>query len=114
MTFIQKQLVRLETQRDRLGLYLSDAKDINNKIAIERLIADIDFKLLGAIEKVNHNDGRFWDEILKGVNEVAEIKITWIYDTPVSLSYSEISLDSRKSLNQTTRKRPWRRRKGKW
>jgi hypothetical protein len=43
---LQKQLLRLETQRDRLGLYLSDAKDINDKIAIERLIADIDFKLL--------------------------------------------------------------------
>jgi len=62
---LQKQLLRFETQRDRLGLYLCDAKDINNKIAIERLIADIDFKLFGAIEKVNHNDGRFWDKIIK-------------------------------------------------
>jgi lipopolysaccharide assembly outer membrane protein LptD (OstA) len=56
---LQKQLLRLETQRDRLGLYLTDAKDINNKIAIERLIADIDFKLFAAIEKVNHNSSRF-------------------------------------------------------
>jgi hypothetical protein len=60
--------------RDRLCLYLSDAKDINSKIAIERLIADIDFKLIGAIEKINHNESRFWDKILKGVNKVAEIK----------------------------------------
>jgi hypothetical protein len=35
---LQKQLLRLETQRDRLALYLTDAKDINDKIAIERLI----------------------------------------------------------------------------
>src|SRR6266540_1392081 len=60
---LQKQLLRLETQRDRLGLYLCDAKGINTKIAIERLIADIDFKFIGAIEKVYHKEGRFWDEI---------------------------------------------------
>jgi hypothetical protein len=66
---LQKQLLRLETQRDRLGLYLCDTKDISNKIAIERLIADIDFKLIGAIEKVNHNTSKFWDEIIKGVNK---------------------------------------------
>lgn len=41
---IQKQLLRLETQRDRLGIYLADAKDVTTKIAIERLIANIDFK----------------------------------------------------------------------
>jgi len=71
---VEKQLLRLETQRDRLGLYLCDVKDVNTKIAIERLVADIDFKLIGAIEKVNHNSSRFWDELLKGVNKVAEIK----------------------------------------
>jgi len=46
---LQKQLVRLEMQRDRLSLYLCDARDLNNKIAIERLISDIDFKLIGVI-----------------------------------------------------------------
>ena len=69
---LQKQLLRLETQRDRLGLYLSNAKDINTKVSIERLISDIDFRLMGAIEKINHNESRFWDEILKGVNKVAD------------------------------------------
>jgi hypothetical protein len=96
---LQKQLVRLETQRDRLGLYLSDAKDINSKIAIERLIADIDFKLIGAIEKLNHNDGRFWDEIIKRVNKIAEDnKLNIRYTSLFELS--EISKDSRKSLNK--------------
>src|SRR5688572_17087027 len=42
---IEKQLVRLETQRDRLGLYLSEVKETNSKIPIERLISDIDFKV---------------------------------------------------------------------
>ena len=48
---IDKQLLRLETQRDRLGLYLSDTKDINSKITIERLISDIDFKVIALMER---------------------------------------------------------------
>jgi hypothetical protein len=96
---LEKQLLRLETQRDRLGLYLSDVKDINNKIAIERLIADIDFKLIGAIEKVNHNAGRFWDEIIKGVNKIAEIKKLDVRYTSL-FELHKISIDSRKSLNK--------------
>jgi hypothetical protein len=100
---LQKQLLRLETQRDRLGLYLSDAKDINNKIAIERLIADIDFKLIGAIEKVRHNSGRFWDEITKKVNKIAEVNKMDIRYTSI-FELREISIDSRKSLNQLMEK----------
>jgi len=96
---VEKQLLRLETQRDRLGLYLSDVKDVNAKIAIERLIADIDFKLIGAIEKVNHNSSRFWDEILKGVNKVAEIKNLDMRYTSL-FELHKISVDSRKSLNE--------------
>jgi hypothetical protein len=96
---LQKQLLRLETQRDRLGLYLCDAKDFSNKIAIERLIADIDFKLIGAIEKINHNEGRFWDEILKGVNKVAEIKKLDLRYTSL-FELHKISIGSRKSLNK--------------
>jgi hypothetical protein len=96
---LQKQLLRLETQRDRLGLYLSDAKDINDKIAIERLIADIDFKLLGAIEKVNHNIGRFWDEIIKEINRIAKEKKLDIRYTSL-FELHKISIDSRESLDK--------------
>jgi hypothetical protein len=96
---LQKQLVRLETQRDRLCLYLSDAKDINSKIAIERLITDIDYKLIGAIEKVRHNSGRFWDEITKKANKLAEANKLGIRYTSL-FELREISTDSRKSLNK--------------
>ncbi len=96
---VEKQLVRLETQRDRLGLYLCDVKDINSKISIERLIADVDFKLIGAIEKVNHNSSRFLDEILKGVNKMAEINNIRLRYTSL-FELQKISLDSRKSLDE--------------
>jgi hypothetical protein len=66
---LQKQLVILEAQRDRLVLYLSDANDINSKITTERLLADIDFKLIGVVERVGQNVVRYWDEIIKQVNK---------------------------------------------
>lgn len=96
---VQKQLLRLETQRDRLGIYLSDAKDISDKIAIERLIADIDFKLIGVIEKVNQNVFRFWEEIIKQINKVAENEKLDIRYTSL-FELRRISIDSRKSLNK--------------
>ena len=96
---IEKQLVRLETQRDRLGLYLCDVKDVNSKISIERLIADVDFKLIGAVEKVNHNSSRFWEEIIKNVNEVAELKKLNVRYTS-RFELQRISIESRKSLDE--------------
>jgi hypothetical protein len=98
---LQKQLVRLETQRDRLSLYLCDAEDVSSKIAIERLIADIDFKLIGAIEKLNHNIERFWEQIIKQLNKIAENeKIDTRYTSLFELR--KISMDSRKSLDKLT------------
>ncbi len=70
--YLEKQLVRLESQRDRLGTYLADSTDVNDKIAIERLIADIDFKLLGSVAKVEFGYLKFWDEVMKRVNSIAE------------------------------------------
>ena len=100
---IEKQLLRLETQRDRLGLYLCDAKGINNKIAIERLIADIDFKLIGAIERVNHNTRRFWDEIINRVNKIAEKENLKVRFTSLFELY-RISIDTREDLDKLREK----------
>ena len=96
---LQKQLVRFETQRDRLGLYLSNANDITSKIAIERLIADIDFKLIGAIEKLNHNVARFWEEIIKEINNIAENN-KWNTRYTSAFELRRISIESGKSLNK--------------
>jgi hypothetical protein len=96
---LQKQLLRLETQRNRLCLYLSDAKDNNNKIAIERLIADIDFKIIGAIEKLTQSIGKFWDDVIKEINRIAEDKKLDIRYTSL-FELCKISIDSRENLNK--------------
>jgi len=96
---LEKQLVRLETQRDRLGIYLSEAKNVTNKVAIERLIADIDFRLLTAVEKINHNTVQFYDEIIKAVNNIAENKKLDVRFTSL-FELRDISIKSRINLNK--------------
>ena len=80
-------------------MYLTDAKDVDTKISIERLIADIDFRVLTTVEKINHNTIRFWDEMIKGVNKVVEnnnldIRFTSLFEL------RKISIDSRISLDR--------------
>ena len=96
---LAKQLVRLATQRDRLGVYLTDAKDVTSKVIIERLIADIDFRVLSAVEKINHNTVQFYDQIIKAVNTIAENKKLDVRFTSL-FELREISIDSRINLNK--------------
>jgi hypothetical protein len=80
-------------------VYLSDAKDVTNKVTIERLIADIDFRVLTAVEKINHDTLQFYDEIIKAVNNIAENKKLDVRFTSL-FELREISIDSRISLNK--------------
>jgi len=96
---LEKQLIRLETQRDRLGIYLSDAKDVTNKVTIERLIADIDFRVLTVVEKINHNTIQFADAIIKAVNKIAENKKLDARFTTL-FELREISINSRVDLDK--------------
>jgi hypothetical protein len=100
---IEKQLVRLETQRDRLCIYLGDIKDITSKLTIERQITDIDFKVIGVIDKINQNIVQYWDEIIKHVNKIAK-------DEKLKLRYTSlfelyrISIDTRQDLDKLREK----------
>jgi polynucleotide 5'-kinase involved in rRNA processing len=96
---LEKQLVRLETQRDRLGIYLNDSKDVTNKVTIERLIADIDFRVLTSVEKINHNTIQFYDQIIKAVNNIAENKKLDVRFTSL-FELRDISIKSRINLNK--------------
>ena len=96
---VEKQLLRLETQRDRLGLYLFDAKDINSKLAVERLIAYIDFKVIGVIEKMDQNIVQHWNAVMEQVNKMAEKENLKTRFTSLFELY-RISIDTRKiSIN---------------
>ena len=77
----------------------SDAKDVTNNVTIERLIADINFRILSSVEKINHNTIRFWDEINNGLNKVAVNK-NWDVRFTNLFELREISMDSRISLDK--------------
>jgi hypothetical protein len=102
---IEKQLVRLETQRDRLCIYLGDAKDINSKITIERMIADIDFKVIGVIDKINQNMLQHWDLVIEHINKIAEKEKLKSRYTSLFELY-RISIDTRQDLD-TLREKAW-------
>jgi hypothetical protein len=72
--YYNKQTARLELQRARLFEYLNEAKDVETKIAVERLIAGIDFKLLSVAHKLEFDSFMFWDKVKNMFNQVAEEK----------------------------------------
>jgi len=97
-----KQLLRLETQRDRLSLYLCDTKNISSKITIERLIADIDFKVIGVIERINQNAIQHHEAIIE-VNKIAKYENLGTRYTS-NLELCKISIDSRQDLDKLREK----------
>lgn len=100
---IEKQLLRLETQRDRLGLYLCNAKDINSKITIERLITDIDFKVIGVMERLNQNIVKHYNAVIEQINKIAEKENLRTRFTSLFELY-RISVDSRQDLDKLKEK----------
>ena len=100
---IEKQLLRLETQRDRLCLYLCDTNDINSKITIERMITDIDFKVIGVIDKMNQNIVQHWNAVMEQVNKIAEKENLKVRFTSLFELY-RISIDTREDLDKLREK----------
>ena len=70
--YFAKHLVRLETQRNRLMSYLAETKVLDGKLAIERQLANMDFRLAAMVEKFKENTFTFWDAVTKKINELAE------------------------------------------
>ena len=100
---LEKQILRLETQRDRLGLYLCDTNDINSKMTIERMITDIDFKVIGVIEKLNQNIVQHWNAVMEQVNKIAEKEKLKTRFTILFELY-RISVDTRQDLDKLREK----------
>lgn len=97
--YFTKQLVRIETQRTRLMSYLSEARDLDKKLVIERQLADLDFRLAAQIEKFKHGYLSFWDEVYKAVNKIVdEEKLPYGYTT--IFEQVKIPIKKRKAMNR--------------
>lgn len=102
-TYYNIQRNRLELQRGRLVEYLDKMSDIEKKVAIERLIADIDFRLLASAEKIEYNSAMFWDKVKDMFNRVAEKK-GLDYRTTTVFELLTISAKARKEFDDLVRK----------
>lgn len=64
-----KQMVRMEAQRTRLMSYLNDVKEIDKKITIERLLVDIETRLLTSAEKVEYGEYKTLATTMEDLND---------------------------------------------
>ena len=97
--YFTKAIVRLETQRTRLLSYLSEAKELETKLAIERQLADMDIRLAAMVQKFQESTFAFWDKVVDKINEIAEsegwdVRYTNLYER------QKISVKKRKLLDQ--------------
>jgi hypothetical protein len=97
--YFAKQLVRLETQRARLATYLSDAKELDQKLSIERQLAEMDFRLASMMEKFKQSQLAFWDRVAKQFNKAAKEQGLDKRFTSLFELY-KISVRSRKNLDR--------------
>ncbi len=93
-----KQMARLESQ-SRVLSYLFHTDSVENKIAIERLVADIDFRMLNSATKVEYNSVTFWDKVKQTYNLVAAKK-GLDYRTATLFVLMKISTLARKDLDE--------------
>jgi hypothetical protein len=99
--YVAKHVSRLEAQRSRLVVYLSkiDQVNIDSLLAVERMIADIDLKLMLSLQKMGQTQNKITEVIINALNEHAEkekLKVRWTnYD-----ELFKISVLSRKSLDE--------------
>ncbi len=103
-----KQVDRLEAQRARLLSYLKKAGEIDQQLAIERMVADIDLKLLASATRMEYNRTAFWDAVRKTINKwAAEEKIDDLRVTQL-FELVRISEKTRKNIDKITRE-TWER-----
>ena len=103
-----KQVHRLESQRSRIFAELSKAKDASARLSIEKMILDIDSKLMNFISKSSlsakfaHNDAVAW------VNKWAKdnnIDLELMNAMKMSVASSETTQKNKKLLKDDVEKR---------
>jgi hypothetical protein len=97
--YLGKQMARLESQRGRLIDYLEKEQSVEKKLATERMIADIDFRLMTTLAKIEYGHTKFWDEVYKKFNEVAAKK-GLNYRATTAFELASISEKARKKLDE--------------
>lgn len=101
--YAYKQIVRLEVQRSRLLSYLQEAKELEQKLAIERQLSELDLRLASLMLKLKYDYVRFWDEVIKHVNKAADSEGIKYGYTNV-FEKIRIPMEARKALDEMIQK----------
>jgi len=93
------RILRLEEQRTRLRELLDKTSNLSEKITIERLIFDIESKLINSLQKTAYSHHVVFDNIIRGLNNQAEK--TKSKDRWTSLyEYFTVSAKARERINE--------------
>ncbi len=84
--FFAKHIARLDGQRSRLLEQLEKCKDFEQKLSVEKMVLDIDSRLLQTTSKLYNNNINVWQTASKALNNYAENKkLNYRFTTPFEL-----------------------------
>jgi predicted DNA-binding protein YlxM (UPF0122 family) len=96
--YLYRQMARLESQRKRVLSYLLHTESVDARLAVERLVADIDFRMLNVATKVEYSAAEFWNKVMDTYNQVAERK-GLDYRVASLFQLMKVSISARKDLD---------------
>jgi len=79
-------LARMEQQRIRIREYLDNYKSLQDKLAIERMLSDVEFRINNTYLKLSDSTQKKFDYIVNEINNISEknhlkIKFLSLFDT---------------------------------
>ena len=97
--YYNKMEQRLEATRQRVLSYLSSAVSVEEKLGVERLAAEIDFRLLNAATKMEYSDVTLYDKAVRLFNNTAK-KHGWDYRGASMFEIQKISTWAHKDFHE--------------
>jgi len=72
--WLNKQLMRLESQRVRLRKELDNDRTFQERLQVEKILLDLDSKIYSLITKIQSSKQEVWDNSVKYINQWMEKK----------------------------------------
>jgi len=99
VTWVMKQINRLEIQRTRLMQYLRQESEIKNKLKIEKMIFDIDNQISQTVIRLETSEDNNLEYVSEEFNKLAEK-----FALPDRMSFAKAVINTSKATNEKIRK----------
>jgi len=94
-SWIMKQIIRLDIQRDRLRKYLGKESEIKNKLKIEKMIFDIDYQITQIVIRFAASEDKLYELVCKNYNIAAKQ-----YKLPEAIIYGDTIVGTSHATNE--------------